>query len=105
MSVTLSSEYLAWIKKKGVSECCTEGEPGYLALWLLGEIEANNKAYRVPLYAPGFLGFGTDGGGELLAFDASGAVFKLPLVGMEPKCAQRIADSWNEICQRIDLQA
>lgn len=101
MSIPLPNDYIAYIEAKGVSEEFTEGLPGYLALWHPDEIEANNKDFQVETYAPGFLGFGTDGGGELLAFDASGAVFMLPLIGMEPRYANRIADSWHEVAQRI----
>ena len=105
MSIALPNDYVAYIEADGISERLTDGLPGYFALWPRDEIESSNKAYEVPIYAPGFLGFGTDGGGELLAFDASGAVFMLPLVGMEPRYANRIADSWNEVSLRITPKA
>ena len=73
MSIALPNEYIAYIESDGVSEEFTEGLPGYFALWHPDEIEANNKDLQVETYAPGFLGFGTDGGGELLAFDSTGA--------------------------------
>jgi len=101
MNIELPNEYVVYAETDGVSEACTEGNPGYFALWHPDEIEANNQNLDIASRAPGFLGFGTDGGGELLVFDATGAVFMLPLVGMEPKHAQRIADSWNEVVQRI----
>ena len=105
MSIALPNDYVAYIEGDGASEECTDGLPGYFQLWQPDEIEANNKDLQIETHAPGFLGFGTDGGGELLAFDASGAVFMLPLVGMEPRYANRIADSWNEIAQRITPKA
>jgi hypothetical protein len=37
----------------------------------------------------------------MLAFDTTGAVFKIPFVGMEPELAERIANSWSEIEKRI----
>jgi len=60
-----------------------------------------NCGYRVAEYAPGFLGFGSDGGGEMLAFDRVGAVFMLPFVGMWPKEAKKIGSSWSEVAARI----
>jgi len=105
MSIALPSDYIAYIEGDGVSEEFTEGLPGYFALWHPDEIDTNNKELQVETYAPGFLGFGTDGGGELLAFDASGAVFMLPMVGMEARYANRIADSWHEVAQRITPRA
>jgi hypothetical protein len=101
MSFPLPADYLAYIQAGGRSEASTDGLPGYFALWPPDQIEASNRAYEVSLYAPGFLGFGTDGGGELLAFDASGAVFMLPLVGMEPRYAKKVADTWHDVSGRI----
>jgi len=105
MNVALPNEYLSYIEGDGVSEGFTTGLPGYFALWPLDQIKSRNHDYEVPRYAPGFIGFGSDGGGELLAFDASGAVFMLPLIGMEPQYANRIAESWNEVLLRITAQA
>src|SRR5258708_1670627 len=43
------------------------------AMMLLpAEIEQMNRDYHVSEFEPGFLGFGSSGGGELLAFDAGG---------------------------------
>ena len=100
MKITLPREYLAYLKD-GSDAGETEGEPGYFQLWHPGEVEALNQSYQVAEYAPGFLGFGSDGGGEMLAFDAAGAVFKIPFVGMAPEEAQKIADSWIEVVSRI----
>ena len=101
MQVDLPNDYIAYLEGTGVAEGFTEGLPGYFALWHPDEIEASNRDLQVVTYAPGFLGFGTDGGGELLAFDVSGAVFMLPMIGMEPQYANRIANSWHEVVQRI----
>ena len=101
MNIALPKDYIAYLEGEGVAEGFTEGMPGYFALWDPNEIEATNKDLQVQTYAPGFVGFGTDGGGELLAFDASGAVFMLPLIGMEPECANEIAKSWLEVARRI----
>lgn len=105
MTIPLPTDYIAYVEGGGVGEGFTDGLPGYFALWHPDEIELNNKDLNVDNYAPGFLGFGTDGGEELLAFDASGAVFMLPLVGMEPRYANKIADSWSEVAKRIKSPA
>lgn len=101
MPIDLPNDYIAYLEGTGVAEGFTEGLPGYFALWHPDEIQASNRDLHVATYAPGFLGFGTDGGGELLAFDGSGAVFMLPMIGMEPQYANRIAASWREVVQRI----
>jgi hypothetical protein len=101
MTTELPADYIAYVEGDGVSESATEGDPGYFQLWPPEEIEEMNRKIGVPTMAPGFLGFGSDGGGELLAFDKTGAVFMLPMVGMEAKYAKKIADSWARIQERI----
>jgi hypothetical protein len=39
----------------------------------------------------------------VLAFDASGAVFLLPMVGVEPQYAIKIADSFAELEARFEI--
>ncbi len=102
MTIELPPDYVAYLEGDGVSEAVTSGDPGYFQLWHPDEIEEMNQKIGVPTYAAGFLGFGSDGGGELLAFDQSGAVFMLPMIGMEAKYAKKIADSWTEIQTRIE---
>lgn len=70
--------------------------PGYMVLWPADKISQYDAEYQVAKYAPGFLSFGTNGGGELLAFDESGAVFCLPSIGLEPQYASPVADSWEQ---------
>jgi hypothetical protein len=43
-----------------------------------------------------------NGGGELLCFDESGAVFMLPAIGMEPEVAIRIANCFEELTHRFE---
>jgi hypothetical protein len=101
MSINLPADYLAYVESDGVSESTTDGDPGYFQLWPPDEVEELNEKLGVATMAPGFLGFGSDGGGELLAFDKKGAVFMLPMVGMEAKYAKKIANSWTEVRERI----
>lgn len=84
IAMDLPDEYVRYLETGGVVEAPTESEPGYIALWPLAEIEQNNRDLQVAEYAPGFLGFGGDGGGEMLAFDRDGIVYMLPMIGMEP---------------------
>jgi hypothetical protein len=101
MPAQLPSDYLRYVEE-GADWASTNGEPGYFQLWPLDEVEEMNQSYRVTEYAPGFLGFGSDGGGEMLAFDRGGAVFMIPFVGMAPEEAKKIGTSWSEIVARIE---
>lgn len=75
--------------------CCDLDEnPFTCELWPLGELDEYNSDYGVADLAPGFLGFGTSGSGEMFAFSADGKIVCLPFIGMAPDVAMLIADSW-----------
>jgi hypothetical protein len=97
----LPKDYRDYVEGGGADAAFTDGDPGYFQLWPTSEIEQWNKDYQVEEYAPGFLGFGSDGGGEMLAFDRAGAVFMIPFIGMNAEDANRIAGSWSEVASRI----
>ena len=44
-------------------------EPGWFCPWPADEVVANNEGYRVAEFYGDFLAFGSNGGGEMLAFD------------------------------------
>lgn len=94
-------EYLSYVEADGSDVGFTEGAPGYFQLWALEEAETLNRDYKVHEFAPGFVGFGSDGGGELLAFDSCGAVFMIPFIGDGVADARKIANAWSEIVSRI----
>lgn len=98
-------DYIAYIKSTGPFECLTreDAEPGYVVLWSFDEIAKNNSDVEIEMYAPGFVAFGGNGGGELLVFDSAGAVFMLPMVGMESGEALRIAENFQELVGRIEI--
>jgi hypothetical protein len=99
--VELPLEYTQYLEQRGVFEGFTSGVPGYVALWPVSEIAGNNADVQIETYAPGFIAFGGDGGGELLVFDRAGAVFTLPMIGMEPRYAVKVAESFGEFAGRF----
>jgi hypothetical protein len=99
--VNLPQDYLDYVHGDGSDSGSTRGQPGFFQLWHPDELDRLNGDYQVSEHAPGFIGFGSDGGGEMLAFDAAGVVYKLPFIGMEPSVAIKIAASWSEVVQRI----
>lgn len=70
--------------------------PLWIEIWPEDEMDQWNKDYQVETYAPGFYGFAGSGGGEMYAFGPDGAIYALPLIGMGPKVAVRLAGSWTE---------
>jgi hypothetical protein len=75
--------------------------PVYFQLWEESELDTFNREYQVPEYAPGFFGFGSDGGGEMFAFDNDGKVYAIPFIGMSPKDATFVCASWKELENRM----
>jgi hypothetical protein len=68
--------------------------PYLCEFWPPEEVRRFNSEYQVPELAPGFLGFATSGGGEMLAFSPTGAVVSLPFIGMAPVDALPAAETW-----------
>ena len=99
----IPQQYVEYLSSNGVFEGFTHGdaEPGYVALWPLDKLADYNADVEIEVYAPGFIAFGGDGGGELLAFDVSGAVVMLPMIGMKLRYATRVADSFQDLAARF----
>jgi hypothetical protein len=71
-------------------------EPEWYVLWRPEELEEINRDYELQEYAPGFISFGGNGGGELLVVNDQGEVFYIPAIGMSPDTAIKIAGSLQE---------
>jgi hypothetical protein len=106
MTVTLPDDLKHFIAERGLFEGFTRSDhPGYVELWAIEDIPQQNGAIEIDAYAPGFLAFAGNGGGEVLAFDAAGAVYMLPLIGMEPDQAIKVADSFSKFAETFELDA
>ena len=91
---TPSQELLAYYAAGKPLVCELDANPYLCEFWPQEELLKYNVEYQVPLYAPGFFGFATSGGGEMFALSPSGAVVCLPFIGMEPAVALPVAPSW-----------
>jgi len=106
MTIALPDELKHFIAEHGLFEGFTRNDnPGYVELWAIEDIPQENTAIEIDVYAPDFLAFAGNGDGEVLAFDATGAVYMLPLIGMEPKYAVKIADSFAEFAETFELDS
>jgi hypothetical protein len=105
MNFTLPDDLKHFIAERGLFKGFTRNDsPGYVELWSIDEIPKQNTAIEIDVYAPGFLAFAGNGGGEVLAFDAAGAVYMLPLIGMEPEQAIKVADSLAQFAETFELE-
>ena len=104
MTIPLPDDLKRFIAERGLFEGFTRNDrPGYVELWSIEGIPEQNASIEIDVYAPGFLAFAGNGGGEVLAFDAGGVVYMLPLIGMEPKYAIKVADSFTEFAEMFEL--
>jgi len=96
----MNIEVIKQIIKSWLHEGYAEGElsvePEWYILWRPEELEEINRDYELQVYAPGFISFGGNGGGELLVVNAQGEVFYIPAIGMNPETAIKIASSLQE---------
>jgi hypothetical protein len=89
-------ESLEAYHRSGRPLSCEIGVERWLCeFWPLAEVEQQNLAYQVPTYAPGYFGFASNLGGEMYAISPSGTIVSMPFVGMSPREALHIADSWE----------
>jgi hypothetical protein len=101
MTIPLPAIYRAFIDTNGLFEgsVVLSGEEHDVILWGEDEVATANSEMDLDMYAPGFVAFAGNGGGEIYAFDAVGAVFMLPMIGMEPEAAIKVADDFLELAQ------
>ena len=105
VSVKLPAGYLAQLAASNGGEGDLGVEPGWICFWAAEAVVANNKGYAVAEFLPGFLGFASNGGGELLAFDVRGQepfpIVVVPLIPMDVRVVVQIARSFDEFSDLI----
>ena len=94
---SLPRDYLAFLSLCGGGDGELGVDPGWFQLWPPAEVVELNQAYEVPTFIPGYTGFGSSGGGELLAFSPSGVVVMVPFIGMAASEAIEIAASFTDL--------
>ncbi|MDH5434787.1 MAG: SMI1/KNR4 family protein [Gammaproteobacteria bacterium] len=90
---------VASLRNEGYIEGELSVDPLWYIIWEPENIDSYNADYEVPKYAPEFIAFGDNGGGEILATNESGAIYTIPAIGMESKYANKVAGSMDEFKQ------
>jgi hypothetical protein len=97
--VKLPTDYLDFLRFANGGEGDLGIQPWYFQVWAAEEVIENNRNYSIPEFLPGFLGFGTNLGGELLAFDVrregERRVFMIPMIPMSESDAEEIAPDFE----------
>jgi hypothetical protein len=98
--VNLPATYFAQLAASNGGEGDLGVDPGWVAFWPAEDVAASNAEYSIAESLPGFFGFGSNGGGELLAFDLRGdepyPVVMVPFVPMDPRDAVQVARSFDD---------
>jgi hypothetical protein len=99
--VVLPASYLDQLAVSNGGEGDLSVEPGWICFWPAEEVITSNEGYHIPQRLPGFFGFASNGGGELLAFDIRGSepfpVVMVPFIPMDAREAVQIACSFDEL--------
>ena len=100
--VQLPNSYIEYVKNGGITFGETNLEwADYFDLEPQDKVSEFNQDIEISNYAPDFIAFASNGGGDVYVFNSSGAIFLLPLVGMEPNAAISIANSWSELISHV----
>lgn len=101
-SIRLPEELYAFYGRSDGGDGELGVEPGWFSLWRAEDILERNADYGVAQQYPGYFGFGSNGGGELLAFELTGnrcgRIAMIAFIGGEPIV---IADSFAEFIDSI----
>jgi hypothetical protein len=101
----LPNEYLSLLLYSDGGEGKLAIEPGWFQLWPAADVFKQNKSYKIDEILPGYFGFGSNGGSELLAFDFKHGkpyrVVRIPFVPMDEKEAITITNNFEEFIQAI----
>ena len=92
--INFPEEYLQYHKRQRPLEGELNIEPGWFSLWPLDQVEKLNRQYEVTQSLPTYIGFGSNGGGELFAFEEKHQVVMVPFVGNE---VDRVESSRDEL--------
>ena len=98
----LPKEYIEYVSSDGIKEGEADFEfGGYFRLEPLENLSVVNKEIEIEEYAPGFVAFASDGGGEVFVFDHEGKIYLMPLIGMDSNEAMLVAECWKDYEKQI----
>lgn len=102
---TLPEDYFSFFEYSNGGEGPLLIEPGWFCLWPAEEVIILNLDYGVDKWLPGFVGFGSNGGGELFAFDTRSPqalkVYMIPFGDLDEVSAILVADNFVSLIGAI----
>jgi hypothetical protein len=99
----LPETYFLFLGESNGGEGELDIEPEWFSLWPAEALASNNVGYEIQNSLPEYFGFGSNGGGELLAFGISsenlGKVFMIPFIPLDKNEAKLICGSFEKFLQ------
>ena len=104
----LPKDYIDFLKLSNGGEGELPVDPYWFQIWSADEVLEHNEGYQVKEYLPGFFAFGSNGGGELLAFDTrkEGAwpVYMVPFIPMDESGAQKVSPDFLSFAEMFGIE-
>ena len=104
---TLPDSYFALLGVTNGGEGDLGVEPGWFVPWRAEDVLLKNSEYQIAEAAPGLFGFGSNGGGECLAFDlrdvGAGRIVMVPFIGMDLQAVVVIAENFDQFALLVGM--
>ncbi|HEX6533710.1 MAG TPA: SMI1/KNR4 family protein [Gemmatimonadaceae bacterium] len=100
----LPAAYLEFLRSSSGAEGDLGVHPGWIQLWPAEQVIEYNAMYGIAEHLPGFVGFASNGGGELLAFDSRVAPWRVCMVPCVPTAeeeAVQIAPDFTSLARQF----
>lgn len=101
----LPPDYLDFLRFSNGGEGHINVEPGWFNIWPAEEVVETNQFFELEEELPDFFGFGSNAGGEMLAFDMRSGqpwpVVMVPFGALEAEFAIKIADDFLSFADAI----
>jgi hypothetical protein len=101
----LPASYLAFLAFSNGGEGPLAVAPGWFVIWSAEEVLESNEGYQVDKEVPGFFGFGSNGGGELFAFDTRSPqpwqIVMIPFIPLQERYAVVVAESFDHFVRAM----
>ena len=101
----LPSAYLNQLRRSNGGEGDLAIEPGWVSFWKAEKVMELNRGYEVANNIPGFFGFGSNAGGEMLAFKVVGSgqfpIYMIPFIGMSEEDAVLLVEDFEAFSEAV----
>jgi len=104
-ALDLPVDYLEFLRFSNGGEGELGVEPGWFQLWPAGQVNQLNEGYEVAANVPGLFGFGSNGAGEMFAFDTHSEmpwpIVMIPFIPMELESSKTITLDFGSFIKQI----